>query len=94
MATSEQYFNLVRTSKSSWIAVPVHQTPQSGDGTVYSREPEATILHPISSADRTQRDPILAESIAPLTGALAGTSGAASASQPPRGEPTALASWI
>ena len=30
-----------------------------------AHEPEATILHPISSADRPQRDPILAESVAP-----------------------------
>ncbi len=44
MATSEQYFNLVRTSKSSWIAVPIHQTPSSADGVIYSREPESAIL--------------------------------------------------
>lgn len=43
MAASEQYFNLVRTSKSSWIAVPANQTSAS-DGTIYSREPESTIL--------------------------------------------------
>jgi hypothetical protein len=44
MATSEQYFNLVRTSKSSWIAVPIHQTSPAGDGAVYTREPESAIL--------------------------------------------------
>jgi hypothetical protein len=44
MATSEQYFNLVRTSKSSWIAVPAHQANSSPDGTIYSREPESAIL--------------------------------------------------
>jgi hypothetical protein len=44
MATSEQYFSLVRTSKSSWIAVPVNQSGPSKDGTIYSREPEAAIL--------------------------------------------------
>jgi|SRR5579863_947542 hypothetical protein len=44
MATTEQYFNLVRTSKSSWIAVPVNRSGQTADGTVYSRDPEAAIL--------------------------------------------------
>lgn len=44
MGTSEQYFSLVRTSKSSWIAVPVNRSGPSTDGTVYSREPEATLL--------------------------------------------------
>jgi hypothetical protein len=44
MGTPEQYFSLVRTSKSSWIAVPVNRSGSSADGTVYSREPEATIL--------------------------------------------------
>jgi hypothetical protein len=43
MAASEQYFNLVRTSKSSWIAVPVNQTG-SADGTIYSRESDSTLL--------------------------------------------------
>ena len=43
MATSQQYFNLVRTSKSSWIAVPINQSGPSSDGAIYSREPEATI---------------------------------------------------
>jgi len=38
MSTSEQYFSLVRTSKSSWIAVPSHQTEQAADGTVRVRE--------------------------------------------------------
>ncbi len=31
MATSEQYFSLVRTSKSSWIAVPVDQSEKPSD---------------------------------------------------------------
>jgi hypothetical protein len=44
MSTSEQYFSLVRTSKSSWIAVPAHQTAQAADGTIYVREPDAAIL--------------------------------------------------
>src|ERR1700728_2883229 len=44
MSTSEQYFSLVRTSKSSWIAVPVGQSGPSTDGTVYSRESESAIL--------------------------------------------------
>ncbi len=44
MATSEQYFNLVRTSKSSWIAVPIHQTSPAEEAAVYSREPESAIL--------------------------------------------------
>jgi hypothetical protein len=44
MGTSEQYFSLVRTSKSSWIAVPVNPSGTVTDGTIYSREPEATIL--------------------------------------------------
>jgi hypothetical protein len=43
MATSEQYFNLVRTSKSSWIAVPVNQIG-STDEAAFKREPEAAIL--------------------------------------------------
>jgi len=44
MSTSEQYFSLVRTSKSSWIAVPSHQTAQAADGTIYVRESDAAIL--------------------------------------------------
>jgi hypothetical protein len=44
MATSEQYFSLVRTSKSSWVAVPTAQTTKAADGTIYRREPDATIL--------------------------------------------------
>lgn len=44
MSTSEQYFSLVRTSKSSWIAVPAHQTAQAADGTVYVREADPAIL--------------------------------------------------
>jgi hypothetical protein len=44
MATSEQYFNLVRTSKSSWIAVPANQSTSATDGTIYSRESESAIL--------------------------------------------------
>ena len=44
MAASEQYFSLVRTSKSSWIAVPAHLTTQSADGTIYRREPETAAL--------------------------------------------------
>jgi hypothetical protein len=44
MATSEQYFSLVRTSKSSWVAVPTSQTAQAADGTIYRREPDASIL--------------------------------------------------
>lgn len=44
MATSEQYFSLVRTSKSSWVAVPAHQTAKAEDGTLYIREPDATAL--------------------------------------------------
>jgi hypothetical protein len=44
MATPEQYFSLVRTSKSSWIAVPVNRSGPSNDGTIYSRDPEAAIL--------------------------------------------------
>jgi hypothetical protein len=44
MATSEQYFSLVRTSKSSWIAVPTSQTAKNADGTIYRREPDAAIL--------------------------------------------------
>jgi hypothetical protein len=42
MGTTEPYFNLVRISKSSWVAVPVNR--QSGDGKIYSREPESGIL--------------------------------------------------
>jgi len=44
MGTTEQYFSLVRTSKSSWIAVPVNRSGSAADGTIYSREPDAAIL--------------------------------------------------
>jgi hypothetical protein len=44
MATTEQYFSLVRTSKSSWIAVPVNRSGSAVDGTIYSRDPEAALL--------------------------------------------------
>ena len=44
MATTEQYFSLVRTSKSSWIAVPVNRSGPAVDATIYSRDPEAAIL--------------------------------------------------
>ncbi len=44
MATSEQYFSLVRTSKSSWIAVPSHQTAKAADGSLYVREADAAKL--------------------------------------------------
>jgi hypothetical protein len=42
MGTTEQHFNLVRISNSSWVAVHVNQG--SGDGKVYTREPESSIL--------------------------------------------------
>jgi len=50
MSTSEQYFSLVRTSKSSWIAVPSHQTEQDADGTLRVRESQALLRNaaPIS----------------------------------------------
>lgn len=48
MATSEQYFSLVRTSKSSWVAVPTTQTAKAADGTIYRREPDATILRNVA----------------------------------------------
>ncbi|HEX4283805.1 MAG TPA: hypothetical protein VHZ28_01850 [Terracidiphilus sp.] len=44
MATSEQYFSLVKTSKSSWVAVPAHQTAQAADGTLYVRDADAAVL--------------------------------------------------
>lgn len=44
MSASEQYFSLVRTSKSSWIAVPAHQTARAADGTIYVREADAATL--------------------------------------------------
>jgi hypothetical protein len=44
MESTEQYFSLVRTSKSSWVAVPVTRSGTSNDGTHYSRESEAAIL--------------------------------------------------
>jgi len=44
MSASQQYFSLVRTSKSSWIAVPTHQTAQAEDGTLYVREADAATL--------------------------------------------------
>ena len=50
MATSEQYFNLVRTSKSSWIAVPANQSTSGIDGTIYGRESESAILRKTAAA--------------------------------------------
>lgn len=44
MATSEQYFSLVRTSKTSWIAVPTHETVEAADGSVAAREADASLL--------------------------------------------------
>lgn len=44
MSTSEQYFSLVKTSKSSWIAVPANQTPQTAEGTSFLSTPDTTIL--------------------------------------------------
>jgi hypothetical protein len=41
MATSEQYFDLVRTSKSSWVAVPINRTSPAAAST---REPEPDML--------------------------------------------------
>lgn len=41
MATTVQHFNLVRVSKSSWVAV---HASRSGDGNVYVPEPESTVL--------------------------------------------------
>jgi len=53
MSTSEQYFSLVRTSKSSWIAVPSHQTEQAEDGTVHLRQSDEAILrNPASISER------------------------------------------
>lgn len=40
MGTTEQHFNLVRVSKSSWVAVHIGQN----DGQIYSRQQESTIL--------------------------------------------------
>jgi hypothetical protein len=40
MGTTEQHFNLVRVSKSSWAAIHVNQN----DGQIYSRQPESTLL--------------------------------------------------
>lgn len=48
MATSEQYFSLVKTSKSSWVAVPKDQTVQGADGTVSRREPDAASLRNVA----------------------------------------------
>jgi hypothetical protein len=42
MGTTEQHFNLVRISKSSWAAVHVSQG--SRDGNIYAREAESSIL--------------------------------------------------
>lgn len=42
MGTTEQHFNLVRVSKSTWIAVHVNQG--GGDGNIYSRASESTVL--------------------------------------------------
>ena len=39
---SEPYFNLVRVSKSSWIAVPVNR---SADGAIYTRAADSALLH-------------------------------------------------
>jgi hypothetical protein len=50
MATSEQYFSLVRTSKSSWVAVHINHSEPAPDGATYSREPESAILRNGASA--------------------------------------------
>jgi hypothetical protein len=43
MGTNEQqHFNLVRVSKSSWVAV--HVSKQSADGNIYTREPQRGML--------------------------------------------------
>ena len=44
MGTTEQHFNLVRTSKSSWVAVHLSRSGPSADGNIYSRDSESTIL--------------------------------------------------
>ncbi|MGB6193650.1 MAG: hypothetical protein WBF42_14370 [Terracidiphilus sp.] len=41
MGTTVQHFNLVRVSKSSWVAVHANH---SGDGNVYSPQTESTVL--------------------------------------------------
>jgi|SRR5579872_1503864 hypothetical protein len=50
MSTSEQYFSLVRTSKSSWIAVPANQTAKTAEDTSYLGATDATILRSSVSA--------------------------------------------
>ncbi len=42
MGTTVQHFNLVKVSKSSWVAVRLDN--QSADGNIYSRESESTLL--------------------------------------------------
>jgi hypothetical protein len=42
MGTQEQHFNLVRVSKSSWVAV--HVSRQSADGNIYTRTQQQGIL--------------------------------------------------
>lgn len=42
MGTTEQHFNLVRVSKSTWVAVHVNQG--ATDGNIDSRTSESTVL--------------------------------------------------
>lgn len=44
MSTSEQFFSLIRTSKSSWVAVPINREGHGTDGTIYSRESDSALL--------------------------------------------------
>lgn len=44
MSSTEQYFSLVSTSKSSWIAVPVNTSKQIEEGPAYGRKAEAAAL--------------------------------------------------
>jgi hypothetical protein len=44
MPSTEQYFSLVSTSKSSWIAVPIYTSERTEAGPDYEQEAEAAAL--------------------------------------------------
>lgn len=44
MSTSEPFFSLIRTSKSSWVAIPVNREGHGTDGTIYRRDSDSALL--------------------------------------------------
>lgn len=44
MSTTEQYFTLVSTSKSSWVAVPANRSTQPAETASHNRHPDPAPL--------------------------------------------------